>query len=61
MTIYEMNYRKRLNEMLSAITEKYGKNHKRTAMFALYVNKLIGQANWQNREFFERLFKGWMK
>jgi hypothetical protein len=56
-----MNYRKRLNEMLKAITEKYGKNHNRTAMFALYVNKLIGQANWQNREFFERLFKGWMK
>lgn len=61
MTVYEMNYRNRLNEMLKAITEKYGKNHNRTAMFTLYVNKLIGQANWQNREFFERLFKGWMK
>ena len=61
MTIYEYNYRNRLNEMLDEIIHKYGFEHNRTIAFAREYEKRIDRANHQNREFMERLFKGWMK
>ena len=61
MTVYEMNYKNRLDEMMNAIIHKYGFEHGRTVMFATYYEKLYNQANYDNREFMENLFKGWMK
>ena len=61
MTIYEINYKNRLNEMLDLIIRKYGFEHNRTILFATYVDKLMDQANYTNREFMEKMFKGFMK
>jgi hypothetical protein len=61
MTTYEINYRNRLNEMLDEIICKYGFEHNRTIAFAREHEKRIDRANYQNREFMEQLFKGWMK
>ena len=61
MTLYAINYTNRLNEMLDQIIRKYGFEHNRTILFATYVDKLINQPNYNNREFMERMFKGYMK
>lgn len=61
MTVYEINYRNRLNEMMNEIIHKYGLEHNRTIAFAQAYEKRINNANYQNREFMEQLFKGWMK
>ena len=61
MTVYEINYRNRLQEMLDLIINKYGFEHNRTIAFARAVEKRQGQANYTNREYMEKLFKGWMK
>ena len=61
MTIYEINYRNRLDEMMGAIIRKYGLEHNRTIMVATYYEKLYNNANYNNREFMEKMFKGWMK
>ena len=61
MTLYEINYRARLNEMLDLIIRKYGFEHSRTIAFAREVEKRLDLACYQNREEMERLFKGWMK
>lgn len=61
MTIYEINYRNRLDEMMNAIIRKYGFEHNRTILFATYYEKLCNNANYGNRELMEKMFKGWMK
>lgn len=61
MTAYAINYRNRLDEMMYAIVRKYGLEHGRTVMFATYHEKLYNNATYDNREFMEKLFKGWMK
>jgi hypothetical protein len=61
MTIYEINYRNRLKEMLDEIIHKYGFEHDRTIIFAREYEKRINLPCYDNREFMERLFKGWMK
>ena len=61
MTVYETNYNNRLTEMCDAIVRKYGFEHSRTIAFFREVEKRRPLANYRNREFMERLFKGWMK
>ena len=61
MTLYETNYQNRLNEMLEAIIHKYGFEHEKTIVFARYVEKYFTEANYENRETMERLFKGYIK
>lgn len=58
MTVYEQNYKNRLNEMLALITEKYGMEDEKTVFFAQLVNKYINQATYTNRETMEKMFKG---
>ena len=61
MTLYETNYQNRLNEMLEAIIHKNGFEHEKTIVFARYVEKYFNEANYENRETMERLFKGYIK
>lgn len=61
MTTYETNYNNRLNEMCDEIVYKYGLENARTIAFFREVEKRRGLACYQNREFMEKLFKGWMK
>jgi hypothetical protein len=61
MTIYEINYRNRLNEMLNILTKTFGANDPKTKWFAELVNKHINYANYDNRNLLERYFKGYMK
>jgi hypothetical protein len=61
MTVYAINYRNRLNEMKNEIIQKYGFEHNRTIAFFREVEKREDHPCYQNREFLEQLFKGWMK
>ena len=61
MTLYQINYENRLTEMLDQVIQKYGFEHRKTIIFARYVEKYRGQANYQNRETMEQMFKGLMK
>jgi hypothetical protein len=61
MTTYEINYKNRLEEMLDEIIHKYGFEHNRTIAFAREVEKRYELPCYQNREFMEQLFKGWLK
>ena len=61
MTTYEINYTNRLNEMLDLVIRKYGYEHEKTILFATYVEKYINNANYENRETMEKLFKGFVK
>lgn len=61
MTIYEINYRNRLNEMLNILTKTFGANDPKTKWFAELVNKYIDHANYGNRELLENYFKNYMK
>ena len=60
-TIYQKNYEHRLKEMLDQIIQRYGFEHNRTILFATYYDKLINDATYENREFMEKLFKGYIK
>ena len=61
MTVYATNYTNRLNEMMDEIIHRYGFEHNRTIAFAREFEKRIENPCYQNREFMEKLFKGWMK
>lgn len=61
MTVYALNYRNRLAEMKNEIVQKYGFEHSRTIAFFREVEKRENNPCYQNREFMEQLFKGWMK
>lgn len=61
MTLYEKNYRTRLNEMLDEMIRKYGHEHERVILFATMVDKRIDNVNYQNWDYLENIFKGWMK
>lgn len=61
MTAYEINYKNRLNEMLNELITNLGLEDGRVALFATYHKKLINQANYQNRELMEKMFKAYNK
>ena len=61
MTMYEINYRNRLNEMVATIVEMYGENHRTTEFFTCLVNQRIDNANYANRECLENFFKKYVK
>lgn len=61
MTVYEINYHERLNEMCNLMIHKYGFEHPRTIAFFREVEKRRPLACYQNREDLEQLFRGWMK
>lgn len=61
MTRYEINYRNRLNQMLTEIIHKYGLEHQITIVFAGCVEKYYNVANYENREVMERIFKAYIK
>lgn len=61
MTIYEINYRNRLEQMLDTIIRKYGHEHRVTIFFAGLVDKYINVANYHNRETMEKYFKKFIK
>jgi hypothetical protein len=59
MTLYEKNYKERLDEMLDIIVCRYGHEDARTVTFAIYVEKYYNDPNYVNRETMERIFKGY--
>lgn len=61
MTLYEKNYKARLDEMLTAIIHRYGFEHEKTITFAQYVEKYYNDHNYENRETMERIFKNYTK
>lgn len=61
MTVYEINYKNRLEEMLDQMIQKFGFEDRRVVLFATYVEKLYNQPNYQNREKLEKMFKGYTK
>jgi hypothetical protein len=61
MTAYEKNYKDRLNEMLNELILNLGFEDERVILFATYKEKLENQANYQNREKMERMFKAYNK
>ena len=61
MTVYEINYKNRLNEMLNELITNLGFEDRRVILFATYKEKLENQANYQNRELMEKMFKAYNK
>ena len=61
MTLYETNYRNRLNEMLNILTATFGADDRRVVWFEFLVNKYIDHANYDNRERLENQFRWYMK
>lgn len=61
MTVYEINYKNRLNEMLDELIRNLGFEDRRVILFATYKEKLENQANYQNREKMEKMFKAFNK
>ena len=61
MTIYETNYKARLDEMLNTIIRKYGYEHEITIFFATLVEKYYEMACYHNRERLENYFKKYME
>lgn len=61
MTTYEINYQNRLNEMLDQLIQRHGLEDERVILFATHMEKIQNQANYQNREKMERMFKAYMK
>lgn len=61
MTIYEMNYKVRLDEMRKEIIANYGEGHHCTEYFNAIHNKYYNNANYQNRETVEKIYKGLIK
>ena len=61
MTVYEINYKNRLNEMLDELIQTHGFEDERVILFATYKEKLENQANYQNREKMEKMFKAYMR
>jgi hypothetical protein len=58
---YEINYKNRLHQMLDELIHKLGFEDKRVILFATYMEKLENQANYQNREKMEKMFKAYMR
>ena len=61
MTTYEMNYKARLDEMLQKVWHKYGYETEQALFFATMHEKYYNNANYENRETMEKIFKGLMK
>ena len=61
MTIYEINYKARLDKMLNDIIRKYGHEHEITIWFAELVEKYYDLPCYHNRERLEIYYKKYMK
>lgn len=61
MTLYEKNYKARLDEMLDTIIRRFGHEDEKTITFATYVEKYYDTPNYENRETMEKIFKGYVK
>ena len=61
MTIYEINYKARLDKMLNDIIRKYGYEHKITIWFAALVEKYYDMPCYHNCERMENYFKKYME
>ena len=61
MTTYEMNYKARLDQMLQEVWHKYGYETEQALYFATMHEKYYNDANYENRETMEKIFKGLMK
>ena len=61
MTLYEINYRNRLNEMLNILIATFGKDDPKTAWFACMVERYIDHAGYHTRELMENYFRMYMK
>ena len=61
MTIYEINYKKALDEMLDKVIAKYGYENQNTIYFATIHDKYYNTPNYENREMVEKIFKGLVK
>ena len=61
MTVYERNYRERLNEMIGEIVHNFGHESKKAMIICREVEKYIDNANYQNRETMEQLFASLMR
>ena len=60
MTIYEITYKARLDEMLDTIIRKYGYENEITIFFATLVEKYYNLPCYHNRERLENYFKKYM-
>jgi hypothetical protein len=56
-----MNYKARLDEMLKMVWHKYGYETEQALYFATMHEKYYNDANYENRETMEKIFKGLMK
>jgi hypothetical protein len=61
MTLYEINYKAKLNIMLDKMIQKFGCEHCRVIEFAEYVEKYYDRPSYENRKFIEGKFKSLMK
>ena len=61
MTTYEINYKARLDQMLQEVWRKYGYETDQALYFATMHEKYYNDANYENRETMEKIFKGLMK
>lgn len=61
MTVYEINYRNRLNEMLNILTATFGENDPQTVWFACMVKKYINYPGYHTRELMENYFRNYMR
>ena len=61
MTTYEMNYKAKLDQMLQEVWHKYGYESDIALYFATMHEKYYNNANYENRETMEKIFKGLMK
>ena len=61
MTTYEKNYTARLMEMVNNVIRKYGFETEQTIYFAGLAEKYMGNANYQNRETMEKIYRGLMR
>lgn len=61
MTVYEINYRTRLTQMLDTLITNLGFEDSRVIFFATLVEKYYNEANYNNRELLESYFKKYSK
>lgn len=60
MTLYERNYRARLDEMLDTVIHTFGHESKQAIRMATYVDKYYNNCNYQNWETMDQIFKSVM-
>lgn len=61
MTVYEINYKARLEEMLDTVIRTFGHESKQAIRMATYVEKYYDNCSYQNMETVEAIYKNIMK